>query len=127
MRSFVILVAVGLFLAACAREPEQSQNKETADEFVARLNRELLDLSKEVNAAQWTYATYINQDTELLEAKANERMQAYLSNAIAESRRYDGQTLKPETQRAIDLLRLGNPIPAPSNPVKRAELSRLSS
>src|SRR5215831_263576 len=126
MRSLMISLVGGLILAACAREPEQSQNKETADEFVARLNRELLDLSKEVNAAQWTYATYINQDTELLEAKANERMQAFLSNAIAESRRYDGQTLKPETQRAILLLRLGNPIPAPSDPAKRAELSTLA-
>src|SRR5215831_3144433 len=106
MRSIAVGVIVSvLTLAACAPTPEQKK-PETADEFVARVNKEFLDLSKEVNAAQWTYATYINQDTELLEAKANERQQEFLSNMIAESKRYDGQTLKPETRRAIDLLRL---------------------
>ena len=46
---------------------------ETADEFVARTNRELAELGLEVNAAGWTQATYINVDTQLINAKANER------------------------------------------------------
>jgi peptidyl-dipeptidase A len=113
-----------VLLAACVKTPVQ--RAESPDEFVARINKELLELSKEVNAAQWTYATYINQDTELLSAKGNERTQAFLSKTIAESKRYDGQQLKPETRRAIDLLKLGIAIPAPNDVEKRAELAKLA-
>ena len=43
---------------------------ETADEFVARLNKEFADIGLELNAAGWTQATYMNVDTELLNARA---------------------------------------------------------
>ena len=46
---------------------------ETADEFVDRLNKQFADIGIELNAAGWTQATYINIDTELLSARANER------------------------------------------------------
>jgi peptidyl-dipeptidase A len=122
-----------MMLAGCTKPSSETASTaaskataETADQFVERLNRELLDISKEVNAAGWTYNTYINQDTELLQAKAGERLQAFLTNAILESKRYDGQQLKPETRRAIDLLKLSATLPAPNDVAKRAELSRLS-
>jgi peptidyl-dipeptidase A len=117
-------LASAMLLAACGKAPEPKV--ETADEFVARLNTELLDLSIEGSAAAWAYNTYITQDTELLQAKADERTKAYLSKAIAESKRYDGQTLKPETRRAIDLVRLGAALPAPDDAAKRAELAKIS-
>jgi peptidyl-dipeptidase A len=114
-----------MVVAACTEAPKEKG--ESADEFVARMNKEYLDLSKEVNAAQWTYETYINQDTELLSAKAAEQNLEFVTKAINESKRYDGQTLKPETQRMIELLKLSNPIFAPNDAAKRAELSKLSS
>jgi peptidyl-dipeptidase A len=117
-------LAVAAILASCAKAP--LEKAETADEFVARINKEMLELAKEVSAAQWAYATYINQDTELLAAKGDERTKAFMSKAIAESKRYDGQQLKPETRRAIDLIKLGVAIPAPDDPAKRAELSKLA-
>jgi len=113
-----------MMFAGCTKTPVQKT--ETADEFVARLNRELLELSNEGNAAAWTYNTYINQDTEFLQSKADERMKAYLSKAIAESKRYDGQMLAPATRRAIDLVRLSASIPAPNDVAKRGELAKLS-
>jgi peptidyl-dipeptidase A len=119
-----LLIAVSL--AACNKQPAAPEQVETADQFVERLNRELLELSKEGSAAAWAYATYINQDTELLQAKADERLKAYLSKTIAQTKRYDGQTLAPATRRAIDLVKLGAPIPAPDNAEKRAELAKLS-
>jgi peptidyl-dipeptidase A len=111
-------------LFACSKAPPQKI--ETADEFVARMNTELLELSKEGSAAAWAYNTYITQDTELLQAKADERTKAYLSKAIAESKRYDGQALSPETRRAIDLIKLGASLPAPDDVAKRAELAKLA-
>ena len=55
---------------------------ETADEFVARLDRQFKDLALEWNAAGWTQATYINVDTQLLNARATERWLAAFDAAL---------------------------------------------
>ena len=65
---------------------------ETADQFIARVNADLQALSIELNAAGFTQQTYINTDTEFLSAKAQERYDAYLAQAIEESKRFDAAT-----------------------------------
>jgi len=98
---------------------------ETADEFVARLNRELAAISLEVNAAGWTQATYITVDTQFLTAQANERLLAAFSHYVAEAKKFEGQPMSPASKRAIELLKLGLPAPAPDDPAKRAELAAI--
>jgi peptidyl-dipeptidase A len=109
-------------LAALAAGPVAA---ETADEFVVRLNREFSELALESAAAGWTQATYINIDTELLNAKANERYLAYFSKAVEEAKKFDGQPMSAASRRTLDLLRLGVAAPAPDDPVKRAEFTKL--
>jgi len=122
------LLSIGLLTAIAFGAQAQTSGpaSESADEFVARINKEVLELSKEVSAAQWTMATYINQDTELLAAKGAERMQAFVTRAVQQAKRYDGQKLKPETRRALDLIKLSVSMPAPDDAAKRAELAQLS-
>ena len=98
---------------------------ETADEFVARLNQEFNDLALEINAAGWTQATYINVDTQLLNAKAYERFLEAFSRAVEQAKQFDGQPMSPASKRAIELLKLGVSAPAPNDPAKRAELATL--
>src|SRR5262245_3188767 len=98
---------------------------ETADEFVARLNRELADFALEVNAAGWTQATYITVDTELLNARANERLLEYLTKAVEEARKFEGQPMTPASARALKLLKFSVSAPAPDDPALRAEFSKL--
>lgn len=98
---------------------------ETADEFVARLNREFADLALEVNAAGWTQATYINVDTQLMNAKAYERYLAFFSSAVEQAKQFEGKPMSPASKRAIELLKLGVAAPAPDEPAKRAELAGL--
>jgi peptidyl-dipeptidase A len=112
---------------SAASAKTESTKSETADEFVARVNRELTALNNEVQAAGFTQATFITPDTELLNSKAAERYLAYLSNAVKEAKRYDGQQLSPATARALMKLRLNVAAPAPDDPDKRAELTRLGS
>ena len=118
-------------LAGCAR-PQGSpapaaaeHGPESADEFVARVNGELAERATELAAAGWTQATYITADTQLLNAKANERYLAYLTQAIEEARRFDGQELAPATARALLKLRLNVAAPAPNDPAKRARMTQL--
>ena len=125
-RAALGLALLGLGLAGCnARESSQAP-ADDADEFVARVNRELGELQKESNTAGWVQSTYITEDTEKLAAKANERYLEQFTRAVEESKRYADQKLGAPTARALALLKLGVTAPAPNDPVKRAELTQLS-
>ena len=83
-----------------APTPPGAAAKESADEFVARVNGELTARAQEAQAAGFTLDTFITPDTQLLNARANDRYLAYLSKAVAEAKRYDTQRLSPATARA---------------------------
>ena len=111
--------------AAAAALPAGTAAAETADEFVARLNKEFADLGLEYNAAGWTQATYITVDTQLLSARANERYLGAFGKAVADARKFEGQPMSPASKRSIELLKLGVAAPAPADPVKLTELATL--
>ena len=117
---------VAAVLASLSVLPAGFAVAETADEFVARLNQELAAIGLESAAAGWTQATYITVDTQLLNARANERFLEYFSAAVEQARKFDGQPMSPSSRRALDLLRLGVSAPAPDDPLKRAELAKLA-
>jgi peptidyl-dipeptidase A len=121
-----------LVLTACQKPAGTgaTAKAETADEFITRVNREMLEVGKELNAAQWVQQTYITDDTEMLSAKANERYLEYFSGAVEEAKRFDPKQISnPDTARAMELLKLGVAAgiyaPAPSDPAKRAELAAI--
>ncbi|MEJ2127260.1 MAG: M2 family metallopeptidase [Woeseiaceae bacterium] len=117
-------------LAACSQQAEEADTvaapTETADEFVARVNDELAELSRETGAAGWVRATYITQDTAILSSLARERYAKWFSETVAQARAYDDMDLAPETRRAIDLLKLGTSLPTPDDPAKRRELTEIA-
>ena len=119
---FATLVTLAMTLL-----PQARARAETADEFVARINKEFADIWLEGNAAGWTQATYINVDTELLNARATERWLAAFGKAVEEAKAFDGQPMTPASKRAIERLKQGVPAPAPDDPAKRAELAALLS
>ncbi len=121
-------VAAVLAIAGCERKPEQPATKtENADAFVDRLNREMTELSREQSAAGFAYATFINVDTEFLNAKANERVLEYFSGAVEQAKAYKPDQLSPNAARSIQLLKLGVAAPAPADATKRAELAGITS
>jgi peptidyl-dipeptidase A len=125
-------IAVALTLAVATSGCERKSatpaaQKETGDAFVERLNREVADRAHELSVAGFAYATFINQDTEYLNAKANERFLEYFSSAVEQAKAHDGEQLGPASARTIKLLKLGVAAPAPADPVKRSELASLTS
>ncbi len=133
----VLAIGAGLALSACKREPTPAETAapgtqqaapqdETADEFIARVNAELKAMYPELTAAQWLSSTYIIDDSQLLAAKANEKFLTSLNAWIEQARRFEGQEMSPETARAINLLKLGTAMPAPRDPQKLAELTRIA-
>jgi peptidyl-dipeptidase A len=132
----VAVVAGIASLGACKRTPsptpggsaanQAAPGNETADQFIARVNNEFRSSYSELSAAQWLSSTYINDDSELVAAKANERWLTQLNGWIEQARRYEGQPMAPATARSISLLKLMTSMPAPRNPQRLAELARIA-
>src|SRR6185369_15657115 len=76
--------------------------------------------------ASWVKATYITDDTDKIEAQAQERLMEFLTRKIQQSRRYDGLPLSPDAARQFYILRYSAELPAPTNPAERAELAEIS-
>ncbi|MDF2817700.1 MAG: peptidase [Stenotrophomonas rhizophila] len=137
-RPLLLALAVGaaaLTLAACQKESSPTTAPaagttaptETADQFIARVNAEYKALYPEMTSAQWLSSTYINDDSERVAAKANERWLTILNGWIAQAGKYDGQPMSEDTRRQIHLLKLMTAMPAPRDPAKLGELTRIAS
>ena len=130
-----VALASGIGLAACQRESTpapttQAPRKapaESADAFVARINAEYKAAYPEITSAQWLSATYINDDSQRVSAKANERALTQLNTWIAQARQYEGQPMSADSARALQLLRLMSAMPAPRDPDRLAELTTIAS
>ncbi|MCM2336221.1 MAG: M2 family metallopeptidase [Pseudomonas sp.] len=131
------IAAAVLGLAACKKEQTANDaaapavattapEGETADEFVARVNAEYKAMYPELTAAQWLSSTYISDDSQLLSAKANERYLTRLNAWIEQAKRFEGQQMSPQTERTIKLLKLATAMPAPRDPAKLAELTKIA-
>jgi peptidyl-dipeptidase A len=118
LRYACVLCVAGVAAGCGGGEP-----KESADEFVARVNADLQKLGHENAMAGFVMLTYITPDTETLAAKAEERVLEYQPRAVKESRIYDDQEISPPARRAIKLLKLGVSAPAPEDAAKREELT----
>jgi peptidyl-dipeptidase A len=135
-----LAVAAGLLcVSACTRTPSPAANGgspapqakappdgETADRFVARVNAEFKAMYPELSAAQWLSSTYINDDSQLLASKANERFLTRLKEWIDQSRKFEGQPMSAESARAMLLLKLGTPLPPPNDAAHLSELTKIA-
>jgi len=138
-RNTLLALAIGaglLSLSACKKDAPDSATAggETpakadanVDAFVARINAEYKALYPEVTASQWLSSTYINDDSQLVAAKANERYLTQLNAWIKAAKPYEGQTMSPESARTILLLKLSTAMPPPTDPKKLEELTKIAS
>ena len=136
-RHLLLALAIGaglVTLAACKKDEPATDSAatpaapkgETADQFIARVNDEFKKMYPEMTAAQWLSSTYINDDSQLLAAKGNERYLTQLNSWIEQAKKLEGQQMSPETARAIQLLKLATAMPAPKDPAKLAELTQIA-
>jgi peptidyl-dipeptidase A len=122
----VLVGAAALSLAGCAPPAEKPPTAEEAAAFVAGAEERLLRLWIDRDRAQWVQSTFITHDSEALAAQANEQVIAATVELAKQATRFDGLELPGETARKLGLLKLALTLPAPSDPAKTAELSRLA-
>ncbi|HEX2804458.1 MAG TPA: M2 family metallopeptidase [Sphingomicrobium sp.] len=97
-----------------------------ADEFVARAEKQLADLSVDVARASWINATYLTQDTDALAATLGAEYTELQVQLATEAARYnDVPGLSYDTQRKLNILKQSIVAPAPTVPGAADELSTL--
>ena len=126
-------LALASILVACSKPTADDpvadapvEPTETAEEFVARANAELIDLGRELGAASWVRSTYITQDTAIIASAASEKYAKWHSEMVQQAVAYDDHELDASTRRSLDLLKLGTSAPAPNDAAKRKEISEIS-
>ena len=138
-RNTLLALAIGaglLSLAACQKDtPEGAADAAltappkadaNADAFVARINAEYKSMYPDLTAAQWLSSTYINDDSQAVAAKANERFLTQLNAWIKASKPFEGQTMSPESARTILLLKLSTAMPPPDDAKKLEALTKIA-
>ncbi len=123
LKSLILAGALVCSPVAMADHGHKKAKKETAKEFVERIEAEGLALSKEVSAAYWVRNTYITPDTAVLAAKAGERALAFESSVVEQAKKFKGKKMDKKTARAIELMLRGSSAPAPNDPKLQAELA----
>ena len=99
------LIALALLaLPGCTQQPATppagSVAKPDADEFIALVNEQLKPVLREVAAADWTQATDITIDTQLLSARANDRYLEFLGDRTGKAKAYADAPGTPATKRS---------------------------
>lgn len=126
-----ILVASAVALTGCnANNSEKSTatqqvTAQDAKAFLANTETELMALYNEVSRAEWIYANFITHDTSGLSAAANEKMTAAVVRLANEASKFDKLDLDEDSRRKLDKLKLALTLPAPQDPAKTAELSKI--
>ncbi|HEU4704342.1 MAG TPA: M2 family metallopeptidase, partial [Sphingomicrobium sp.] len=98
-----------------------------AREFVARVEKDLFDLSVISGRAQWVNATHITDDTDALAAHfgaiGTEKQVLYAKEA---AKWIQAPGLDPDTIRKLNILRTGLVLPAPSTAGAATELNEIA-
>jgi peptidyl-dipeptidase A len=113
-----------LLLAAAAVLPAQSVLEAKA--FLEEAEATLLKKSNYLGRAQWLQATYINPDSEMQAALANEEYIALVKDYARRATRFDGMKLPAEMVRKLRLLKNGLTLATPGNKAEATELTQLT-
>jgi peptidyl-dipeptidase A len=132
---FRIAMAAGLIAASCApagrvpgaAAPPAPPTPAEAAAFVEAAEARVAGLAERALRASWVQSTYITHDTEILSAQATEAWLGAAVELAQEAARFaDLPGLDPEVARKLDILRGGITMPAPADPARTAEITRLA-
>ena len=122
----LLLLGALIFSTSGVRAEEGAPSAEEAEAFVVEADRQLLEVTINGERASWVYSTYINHDTELLSAKAEEALITTKVSLAKQAARFDGVEVSPDVRRKLGLLKTALTLPAPEDPMATAELTRIT-
>ncbi len=112
-------------VSACGRRTP-APTAADADAFLARVNTTMLELGTAAGQAGWVYSTYITDDTEALNAKANQKYIEAIAAYAKEAAKFNNVTVSPDARRQLDLLKVSLVLVTPDNAAEAAELTTIA-
>ncbi len=129
LRSALLLAAL-LTLPSLATADDHTSKAPTAEEaktFIDNAETTLMEAQTAASRAAWVQANFITHDTQILAAKANEKVIGLTVQLAQEAARFNDLELDYDTRRKLEQLKLALSLPAPNNPEDTAELARIAS
>ena len=104
----------------------QAQTVQEAKAFLDEAEATLLKQANFLNRAQWLQSTYINPDSEMQAALANEQFIEVVKDYARKSTRFDKVKLPADMARKMMLLKIGLTLVTPSDKKEATELTQLT-
>jgi len=132
-----ITIASLILLTGCSSETAKETPKattttttttktETASQFIQRAESEMAVVAQNAERAEWVSSNFISVDTDQISAESS-RLKTITGVALAnESKLYGNDNQDYDINRKLNSIRTELVLPAPSDPTKAAELSKLS-
>jgi peptidyl-dipeptidase A len=121
------LVAAALAVAGACARTDPAPTAADAKTFLDDVNATMLRLGTELGQAGWIYSTYITQDTEALNARANQAYIDAVARFAKEAARFDDVEVPSDQRRQLELLKLALELVTPSDPKAAEEVTKLAS
>jgi peptidyl-dipeptidase A len=118
----VFPLVLGLATGVAVAQPPTADD---ARRFLQQVEADLSARAMEAERCDWVKNTYITEDTETLAAAAYQR---YIEAAVRyakEATRFDAVEVPADVRRKLMLLKLSTTLPAPADPEKSGELTRI--
>ncbi|MFA0789739.1 M2 family metallopeptidase [Microbulbifer echini] len=146
MKKVALAIAATVALSACDSDQQSSKSigvaqasaesaaakqgpltAEDAQAFLDNAQIRLEKMAQEMSHAAWLASTYINLDSQYVEALASERYTTMAVELASEAAKFNGLELDPDTRRKLTLLKQGLVFPAPKDPALTTELAQIGS
>jgi len=125
-----LLVALSIGATACnsplTSDAGTQSEMDEAKQFIQGSEKQLSELSIEINRAEWIYSNFITQDTAALSAAVGEKQTATAVKLATMAAKYTQLPLDEVSLRKLNILRSSLVLPAPLDPKKNAELANIS-
>ena len=102
-------------------------DQESAAAFLREAEIALAEASKNSNHAAWLAATYINLDSQYVEARASKEFTLKVVEYAMQVKNWDKVELQEDTRRQLNALRAGLSFPSPNDEALATELSENAS
>ncbi|WP_445365739.1 M2 family metallopeptidase [Microbulbifer sp. ANSA001] len=115
---------------ATAESPAAEQGQLTAKDaqvFLDGAQARLEKMAQEMSHAAWLASTYINMDSQYVEALASERYTTLAVELASEAAKFNNLELDADTRRKLTMLKQGLVFPAPKDPALTSELAQIGS
>jgi len=112
---------------SCSSSSSPDTSAEGARKFLAEVNDTMLKLGIEQQQAGWIYSTFITEDTEALNARANQAFIDAIAKYAKQAASFDRTDVSVDERRQLNLLKLSLELVTPADPKAAAEVTTLAS